>query len=333
MTSQRGSVLSKWRHKAAAVAAAGVLAAGIATSASAVPIDEAGYDPEAGINSLGYWLVASDGGVFTHGDAEFYGSLGATKLNSPVIGMVTPQDPASSGFPVNTGYYLYAADGGVFSFGDKDNFPFLGSTGALKLNSPIVDMDLSPTGGYYLTAADGGVFAFKDPRNTETDPELQSAPFYGSLGATKIDTKIVGMTVSDEGGYILAGANGAVWTFGPVGDLKDASSFKGKTKSPVVGIEKGYLAVDPSDEDTDYTDGIYLATADGGVYSFGAQSYGAVAGKRLAAPMVGIDTALNNDGYYLVGADGGVFAFGDTTFYGSQGGTRLNKPIVGISAF
>ena len=36
----------------------------------------------------GYWLVASDGGVFSYGDAKFAGSMGGTPLNKPVVGMV-----------------------------------------------------------------------------------------------------------------------------------------------------------------------------------------------------------------------------------------------------
>ena len=35
----------------------------------------------------GYWLVASDGGIFAFGDAAFHGSMGATMLNQPVVGM------------------------------------------------------------------------------------------------------------------------------------------------------------------------------------------------------------------------------------------------------
>jgi len=35
-------------------------------------------------NGTGYWLVASDGGVFSYGDATFFGSMGATKLVAPV---------------------------------------------------------------------------------------------------------------------------------------------------------------------------------------------------------------------------------------------------------
>jgi hypothetical protein len=35
----------------------------------------------------GYWLVASDGGIFTFGDATFSGSMGGKPLNAPVVGM------------------------------------------------------------------------------------------------------------------------------------------------------------------------------------------------------------------------------------------------------
>jgi hypothetical protein len=35
----------------------------------------------------GYWLVASDGGIFAFGDAVFEGSTGGQHLNRPVVGM------------------------------------------------------------------------------------------------------------------------------------------------------------------------------------------------------------------------------------------------------
>ena len=35
----------------------------------------------------GYDLVASDGGVFSFGNAPFAGSLGAVHLNKPIIGI------------------------------------------------------------------------------------------------------------------------------------------------------------------------------------------------------------------------------------------------------
>jgi hypothetical protein len=37
----------------------------------------------------GYWIAASDGGIFTYGDANFYGSMGGTVLNKPVVGVAS----------------------------------------------------------------------------------------------------------------------------------------------------------------------------------------------------------------------------------------------------
>jgi hypothetical protein len=64
----------------------------------------------------GYWLVARDGGIFSFGDARFFGSTGAMHLNAPIVGMAAAYTGA--------GYWLAARDGGIFSFG---NAPFQGS--------------------------------------------------------------------------------------------------------------------------------------------------------------------------------------------------------------
>ena len=36
----------------------------------------------------GYWLVASDGGIFAFGDAGFYGSAADQPLSSPMIAIL-----------------------------------------------------------------------------------------------------------------------------------------------------------------------------------------------------------------------------------------------------
>jgi hypothetical protein len=77
----------------------------------------------------GYHLVASDGGIFSYGDAGFYGSAGAITLNKPIVGMASTPD--------GKGYWLVASDGGIFAYGDA---AFYGSTGAMTLNKPIVGM-------------------------------------------------------------------------------------------------------------------------------------------------------------------------------------------------
>lgn len=48
------------------------------------------------------------------------------------------------------------------------------------------------------------------------------------------------------------------------------------------------------------------------------------------SPIIGISADEGSGGYYLTGADGGVFAFCDARFLGSEGGPRLNAPIVGM---
>ena len=42
----------------------------------------------------GYWLVASDGGIFSYGDAVFYGSRGGQPLNEPIVGMAASASAA-----------------------------------------------------------------------------------------------------------------------------------------------------------------------------------------------------------------------------------------------
>ncbi len=55
----------------------------------------------------GYWLVAADGGIFTFGDAGYYGSTGGTGVTA--LGMVI--DPA------NGGYFIVESNGSAVFFG------------------------------------------------------------------------------------------------------------------------------------------------------------------------------------------------------------------------
>ena len=129
-----------------------------------------------------YWLVASDGGVFSFGNAQFFGSMGGKALNAPIVGMT----PTAS----RNGYWLVASDGGIFAYGDAQ---FYGSMGGQPLNAPIVGMAATPDGGgYWEVASDGGIFSFGD------------AQFYGSMGGQHLNAPIVGMATA-LGGRLLVG--------------------------------------------------------------------------------------------------------------------------------
>ena len=218
---------------------------------SVVPFGDAplGVNALAGLNApivgmaatpdgRGYWLVAADGGIFSYGDAHFFGSTGNITLNQPVVGMAATPD--------GLGYWLVASDGGIFSlrrrpllrlhrqhhastsrwwgwpppptawatgwwpptgassaYGDAH---FYGSTGDITLNQPVVGMAAAPDGrGYWLVASDGGIFTYGDAR------------FYGSTGDITLNQPVVGMAAGPGGrGYWLVAADGGIFSFGAV---------------------------------------------------------------------------------------------------------------------
>ncbi len=219
--------------------------------------------------------------MFTQGNAGFYGSLGALRLQGPVVGMAPTPD--------GQGYWLVALDGGVFSFGDA---AFYGSMGATRLNQPVVGMAATPDGqrllvgggrrrhlllrrcrllrldgavplvapvtgmgatpdgrGYWLVAADGGIFTFGD------------APFYGSMGGHVLNDPVVGMAPSPHGaGYLLVSTDGGIFGFGRTSFFGSLGAGYGGDPTdvpPVAGI-----ALTPD------TQGYWLLEPDGWSYGF-----------------------------------------------------------------
>ena len=247
----------------------------------------------------GYWQVGSDGGIFSFGGAQFYGSTGSMHLNKPVVGMAATPD--------GNGYWLVASDGGVFAYGDAQ---FYGSTGSITLNKPIVG--LMPTlngGGYWLIASDGGVFAFGN------------AAFYGSTASDNLGYPVTAAATSlFAGGYWLVDANGQVFNFGDAPNEGQPAFAPG-----------GYRITGMAG--TQNANGYWLVSANGNVADFGnAAPYGSMVGTTLNAPVVGMATNDDATGYWLQGQDGGIFTFGNAEFYGSMGGQHLNAPMVGIAA-
>ncbi len=220
-------------------------------------------------DSKGYWLTGADGGVFTYGDAGFFGSAGALTLNEPVVGIAATPD--------GKGYWLVASDGGVFAYGDAG---FFGSMGGHPLNAPVVGIAATPDGnGYWLVASDGGVFAFGD------------AGFYGSAATHEPVSGITGMAPSGGGrGYWLVSAAGQVVPFGDAANL-------GSAPNNLIGSYIDGIAATPDGE------GYWMVGTDGGVFAFGdAPFLGSTGGERVFSSVVGLAPTHDGHGYWLLTA-------------------------------
>jgi hypothetical protein len=132
----------------------------------------------------GYWLAAADGGVFSFGDAKFYGSLASVHLNGAVAAVAAD--------PVTGGYWLLAADGGIFSF----DAPFEGSA-----VSPIGPQP-NPFSGIAVSGdGDGYVLLPSDPA---VDPAVS-----GRSGFALAKQEWVGdgsLSCAEEAGPLIQGA-------------------------------------------------------------------------------------------------------------------------------
>ena len=253
----------------------------------------------------GYWIDASNGGVFTFGDATFQGSAGNLALRKPVVGMASTPDGG--------GYWLVASDGGVFTFGDAT---FYGSTGNLVLNKPVVGMASTPDGGgYWLVASDGGVFSFGDAR------------FYGSTGNLVLNKPIVGMVPTADGhGYWLVASDGGIFSFGDT--VFYGSLGAAPPASPVVGMAPSAGG-----------DGYWMLEANGTVVAFGGALLAAppAAGSPLissaGSPLTSIASSADGLGYVVVDRGGQAFSFGDAPYFGDVASTEpgYSGNVVGIA--
>jgi hypothetical protein len=260
--------------------------------------------------SHGYWLVGSDGGIFTFGSAQFYGSAGSLRLQRPVVGIVPTRDKG--------GYWLDASDGGVFAFGDTQfygSIPGLGlhpagSGLANSLNAPVVGMVPSiDDKGYFMVASDGGVFAFGDARFAGSCPGIGGCA--GSAVAVMPD--------HSGNGYWVVTSNGHIYTFG------DAPYFGAPALGPVTS------AVATPDGN-----GYWILLADGQALGYGdAANLGSPSPASFNAfdPAAAIVATGDGKGYWVSSGLGKIFPFGDAPNDGDMSGTHLNGPIIAATGF
>ena len=137
-------------------------------------------------------------------------------------------------------------------------------------------------------------------------------------------------TPAPGSGYWQVAADGGVFNYGNASFFGSTGGLK--LNKPVVGITQ-----------TQDQGGYWLVASDGGVFSYGdAAFHGSAGSLKLNQPVVGMAStpyvpgaggapaSPAGLGYWLVAADGGIFNYGDAGFYGSTGGIKLNKPIVGM---
>ncbi len=258
----------------------------------------------------GYWLVGSDGGIFSFGSAQFYGSTGSLHLQRPVVG-ITPT--ANRG-----GYWMVASDGGIFAFGNAGYYGSIPGSGLApagsglphSLDAPIVGMVPSHDGGgYFMVASDGGVFAFGDARFEGSCPGIG-----GCRGAA-----VAVVPDATGNGYWVVTSTGAVYTFGDAVNYGQPGQQSSNITSAAATANGG---------------GYWILDGAGQVFPFGdAASLGGMPAGSAGGfdPASAIFATSDGAGYWVVTALGKVSCFGDAPDDGDMSGTRLNGPIVAAS--
>jgi hypothetical protein len=270
----------------------------------------------------GYWLLTASGQSYAFNtlplgatDESCINPTPRTSSESPwsCVGLSTA--PGGQGFWLGDGPTSYDGVGSPIYSGVISS---MGTTGQIAngtplsvsdVNAPIVGITSASKGeGAWLAGADGGVYA------------LGGAPFFGSIGTTRLNAPVVGVAATPDGmGYWLVASDGGVFSFGDArffGSMGDQHLNR-----PIVGT-----AATPDGK------GYWEVAADGGVFSFGdAQFHGSAVSTRLNMPVVGMAANPDGTGYWLVASDGGVFAYGDAPFLGSEvGGGGI--PFVGMAS-
>jgi hypothetical protein len=234
--------------------------------------------------SRGYYVLGSDGGIFSYGSAPFRGSVPGLGIHTRAVLMSVTPDQG--------GYYILGADGGVFTFGDARFFGSVPGSG-----SHAVGVDLKPTpngAGYWILGADGSVFSFGN------------AGYFGSLPASGVHDSTTKLVPTATGrGYWILGGDGSVFAFG---DARPDGSL------PAIGVHDAAVSMARTVTDAGY----WILGADGGIFSFGdATFHGSVPGLGCqTAHGVQLIATATGQGYYILSTDGRVFPFGDAPTYG-----------------
>ena len=156
------------------------------------------------IGPHGYWLVGSDGGIFSLDRHQFYGSTGAMQLQRPVVGITPTADDG--------GYWLVASDGGIFTSATRGFTVRSPESGSPPAGSSVQEPECADRRNGPVRrrrrVLHGGcrrrVFAFGDAKFEGSCPGIG-----GCSGAA-----VAVMPDASGNGYWLVTATGHVYAFG-----------------------------------------------------------------------------------------------------------------------
>lgn len=271
----------------------------------------------------GYWIAASDGGVFSQGTAVFHGSEGASKLNAPIVGISATSDYG--------GYWLVGRDGGVFSFGDAANegsIPGLGKS----VNNIVGMSPTSNSGGYWLVSSTGAVYSFGNAQYEGSAGQINPKLAPGGSNSVSV-SDIVGIASTPSGkGYWLVGADGGIFSFGD-------AQFEGSLPSKKISTN-GIVGMFATN--TSLAQGYWLVGSNGSIFSFGNAPYRGSSGEinpslpaggsnavTVAGSIVGMAATYADGGYWQVSSVGAVYSYGNAQFEGRQ---TYSPPTASITA-
>jgi hypothetical protein len=226
----------------------------------------------------GYWEVASDGAIFSYGDAQYHGGANSVP-HEPIIALA----PTPSG----GGYALLASDGAVYAYGDAK---YAGGANEYP-HAPVVGIATAPAdNGYWIASNDGAIYSFG------------GAPYLGGANETP-HAPIVGIVSTPGTGYWLVASDGAIYSYG------DAAYYGGSnTLDPhpsIIGMAR-----------TPTGAGYWQMANDGAIYSYGDAVYQGGANTFTHQPVVGITAGAG--GYWEMADDGSVYSFGVEYYGGAN---------------
>ena len=205
----------------------------------------------------GYHILNQAGGIYTFGNAKYFGNRIDRSFPGPATGLADTAD--------GQGYAILNNGGGLYTFGNAKYFGNLIDHG---FPGPAVALSMTPTGkGYAILNRGGGIYTFGD------------AKYFGNLIDHGFPGPAVSLSYTPSGnGYVILTASGALYTFGD-------AAYRGNL------IDRGFPGPAVSVAHSRAGGGYYILTQSGALYSFGyAPYFGNLLDNGFPGPAVALST-------------------------------------------